>query len=161
MFQTKLKRQGISLSQWEIFTLFEYLNTTVSKQVFYEPQRYHAILFQDFYTLITGKDDYREDLAQRTKNADKKTKGKQSKSIPQAQRTEAPKQVKQVRDQDDALHLAANLNNQADAEESDPMAFSQESDDDDFDDSDTDEDLASGSGDKYRQRKRDEKKPYN
>lgn len=40
------------------------------------------------------------------------------------------------------------------------MAFSQESDDE-FDDSDSDEDFATGSGDKYRQRKRDEKKPYN
>lgn len=74
VFQSRLKRQGIALSIWEVFTLFEYLNTTVSKQVFYEPQRYHAILFEHFYTLITGKDNYRDDLATRTKDAEKKGK---------------------------------------------------------------------------------------
>lgn len=72
VFQAKLKKQGIALSLWEIFTLFEYLNTTVSKQVFYEPQRYHAILFSDFYTLITGKDDYRDNLVGRIKENNKK-----------------------------------------------------------------------------------------
>jgi hypothetical protein len=72
VFQAKLKKQGIALSLWEIFTLFEYLNTTVSKQIFYEPQRYHAILFSDFYTLITGKDDYRDNLVGRIKENNKK-----------------------------------------------------------------------------------------
>jgi hypothetical protein len=46
--------------------------------VFYEPQRYHAILWEHFYTLITGKVDYREDVstrvAQETKNQKAKTK---------------------------------------------------------------------------------------
>ena len=41
MFQAKLKRQGIELSLWEVFTLFEYLNTVIAKQNFYEPLRYH------------------------------------------------------------------------------------------------------------------------
>jgi hypothetical protein len=94
-----LKKQGIALSLWEIFTLFEYLNTTVSKQVFYEPQRYHAILFQDFYTLITGKNDYRDDLALRTKNADKKGKRGGQRQVTAAGK---PKN----NNNDDALQLA-------------------------------------------------------
>lgn len=47
--------------------------------MFYEPNRYHAILFQDFYTLITGKDDYREDLQGREQNKNTKEKGKKGK----------------------------------------------------------------------------------
>lgn len=99
VFQSKLKKQGIALSLWEIFTLFEYLNTTVSKQVFYEPQRYHAILFSDFYTLITGKDDYRENLTARLKERDKK----------QGKKTGTAKKATEVA-HDDALQLAAELN---------------------------------------------------
>jgi hypothetical protein len=40
------------------------------------------------------------------------------------------------------------------------MAFSQESEDEDVS-SDSDDEHATASGDKYRQRKKDEKKPYN
>jgi hypothetical protein len=60
LFQFKLKRHGVALSLWEVFTLFEYLNTVVAKSVYYEPQRYHACLWEHFYQLITSKTDYRE-----------------------------------------------------------------------------------------------------
>jgi len=128
-----LKKQGIALSLWEIFTLFEYLNTTVSKQVFYEPQRYHAILFEHFYTLITGKDDYRNDLAERIKEAEKKGK-KDAKKI----------NTVKVKN-DDALQLAASLNQST---ESDPMAFSEEEEDDGYDSSDEEDEVKAA--DKYR-----------
>ncbi len=129
---------------WEIFTLFEYLNTNVSKQVFYEPQRYHAILYSDFYTLITGKDDYRENLASRLKEKDKKC-GKKASTV--------AKKVTKVAN-DDALQLAVALNQDDSESESDPLEFSSE------DNSDSDE-LVDQSADKYKQRRREEKKPYN
>jgi len=79
LFQHVLKKQGIALSLWEIFTLFEYLNTQICKQVFYEPQRYHAILWEHFYTLITGRVDYREDVASRVQQEAKNQKQKAKK----------------------------------------------------------------------------------
>lgn len=101
VFQNRLKKQGIALSMWEIFTLFEYLNTTVGKQVFYEPQRYHAILFQDFYTLITGKSDYRDNLADRLKNAEKQGKRGGRTILPEKINNKVKNSVN-----DDALQLA-------------------------------------------------------
>jgi hypothetical protein len=91
----------------------------VSKQVFYEPQRYHAILFQDFYTLITGKDDYRDDLAARQKDAAKRDRKKDKKKPDRGQDQASPSK-------DDALNLAQQLNvPQDDSEDdSDIMAFS-------------------------------------
>lgn len=97
LFQFKLKRHGIALSMWEVFTLFEYLNTVVAKQVFYEPQRYHGCLWEHFYQLITGKTDYREVLDQRGKPV-KKKKAKHSK------------------EEEDALSLAESLNQSSDSE---------------------------------------------
>lgn len=60
MFQTKLKRQGVALSMWEVFTLFEDLNGRLAK-LFYEPQRYHHILYEYFHSLVTGE-DYRSSV---------------------------------------------------------------------------------------------------
>lgn len=40
LFQYKLKRMGIALSLWEVFTLFETLNIKNAK-MYFEPQRYH------------------------------------------------------------------------------------------------------------------------
>ena len=40
LFQFKLKRMGIALSLWEVFTLFETLNIKNAK-MYFEPQRYH------------------------------------------------------------------------------------------------------------------------
>jgi hypothetical protein len=61
------------------------------------------------------------------------------------------------REVDDALHLAKTLNNE-DSDSSDPMAFSEESDEDNSSDESSSEVNTTS---KYRQRKRDEKKPYN
>jgi succinate-acetate transporter protein len=49
-----MKRIGIALSLWEVFTLFEQLNTTKAK-MFFEPQRYHHIMFGNFYEFITSR----------------------------------------------------------------------------------------------------------
>lgn len=129
----------------------------MSKAVFYEPQRYHGILFQDFYTLITGKDDYRDDLATRQKESQKRGKKGKNQALPPTM------QKSPVKKNDDALQLASQLN-AADDEESDIMAFSEanedDSDEDDYD-SEVDEYDSDRAKDKYRQRKRDEKKPYN
>jgi hypothetical protein len=49
LFQHKLKRMGITLSLWEIFTLFEQLNAGPRVKMFFEPARYHAVMFSAFY----------------------------------------------------------------------------------------------------------------
>jgi hypothetical protein len=82
---------------WEIFTLFEYLNTVVAKQVFYEPQRYHACLWEHFWQLITGTNNYRQIIEDRKKPPKKDKKGKKSKKHNKA-------------DDADALSLAESLN---------------------------------------------------
>ena len=43
---------------WEVFSIFDYLNTQMAK-VYYEPQRYHHIMFEHFFTMVTGS-DYRQ-----------------------------------------------------------------------------------------------------
>lgn len=101
-----MKRHGIALSLWEVFTLFEYLNTVVAKQVFYEPQRYHACLWEHFHQLITGQNDYRTVLEKRMKPGKKTKKGKR----------------------DDALSLAESLNKSSESSESSDEFSSQESD---------------------------------
>ena len=55
LFQYKLKKLGIALSLWEVFTLFESLNTQFAKMHF-EPQRYHHIMFGTFYQFITNEE---------------------------------------------------------------------------------------------------------
>lgn len=59
LFQFKLKRQGVVLSLWEVFTIFEDLNVKIDK-LFFEPQRYHHLMFGNFYKFITGEDYNRE-----------------------------------------------------------------------------------------------------
>lgn len=61
LFQFKLKRMGITLSLWEVFCLFEVVNLRHAKMSF-EPQRYHYIHFEHFYTLMTGLTTYKEDI---------------------------------------------------------------------------------------------------
>ena len=51
LFQYKLKRQGIALSLWEVFTFFDFLNTNKAK-MFFEPQRYHQVMFQHFFEFV-------------------------------------------------------------------------------------------------------------
>ena len=48
LFQFKLKRMGITLSLWEVFTLFEALNIKNAK-MYFEPQKYHQLMFASFY----------------------------------------------------------------------------------------------------------------
>jgi len=55
LFQFKMKRMGIALSLWEVFTLFEHLNTKHAK-MYFEPQRYHHIMFGNFYTFIKNEE---------------------------------------------------------------------------------------------------------
>jgi hypothetical protein len=55
------------LSFWEVFTLFDHLNTTYQK-LYYEPQRYHQMTFPPFYRFITNEDyeaKMREDALKR------------------------------------------------------------------------------------------------
>jgi hypothetical protein len=40
---------------WEVFTLFEHLNTKYAKMHF-EPQRYHHIMFANFYQYIKSEE---------------------------------------------------------------------------------------------------------
>jgi hypothetical protein len=54
LFQFKMKRLGIALSLWEVFTLFEHLNKT--SKMFFEPQRYHHIMFGSFYQFIKNEE---------------------------------------------------------------------------------------------------------
>ena len=55
LFQFKLKRMGIALSIWEVFTLYEHLNTRNAK-MFFEPQRYHHIMFGNFYQFVKNEE---------------------------------------------------------------------------------------------------------
>ena len=55
LLQFKLKRLGIAVSLWEIFSLFEYINMRLAKMA-YEPQRYHFVMFEHLYTVMTSKD---------------------------------------------------------------------------------------------------------
>ena len=55
LFQYKLRRMGIALSLWEVFTLFEMLNTKNAK-MYFEPQRYHQIMFGNFYKFIKNQE---------------------------------------------------------------------------------------------------------
>jgi len=54
------------LSLWEVFTLFDQLNTKHA-QMFFEPQRYHHIMFGSFYTFIKNQAYNRTVAAKPTK----------------------------------------------------------------------------------------------
>ena len=60
LFQFKLKRMGIALSLWEVFTIFEFANMKFAKMT-YEPQRCHFVLFEHFYKLMTSG-DYKSEI---------------------------------------------------------------------------------------------------
>ena len=55
LFQFKMKRMGIALSLWEVFTLFEFVNMRLAKMT-YEPQRYHYVMYEHFYKAMTALD---------------------------------------------------------------------------------------------------------
>jgi hypothetical protein len=63
LFQFKLKRMGIAMSIWEVFTLFEQLNTKIAK-MYFEPQRYHSVMFANFFTFITNSEYSRVSASQ-------------------------------------------------------------------------------------------------
>ena len=51
---------GIALSLWEVFTLFETLNIKNAK-MYFEPQRYHQLMFGNFYKFIKNEEyNYRQ-----------------------------------------------------------------------------------------------------
>jgi hypothetical protein len=50
-----MNKYRVQLTQWEVFTLFEELNTSFTN-LYYEPQRYHQITFPSFYKFIKGED---------------------------------------------------------------------------------------------------------
>ena len=111
LFQVKLKRIGIVLSMWEVFSIFDHLNIQMAK-VFYEPQRYHHILFEHFFTMVTGQ-DYRQRIeaikaeAEAIEAAEEsKAQADQKNEVGKRRRRRSPhKEAK-----DDALDLAADLN---------------------------------------------------
>lgn len=65
LFQFKLKKQGVDISLWEVFTLYEQLNIEQAR-VFTEPQRYHHITFDLFFKFITNK-NYEEFVKLKTR----------------------------------------------------------------------------------------------
>lgn len=85
LFQYKLKRQGIALSIWEVFTLFEHLNTKNSK-MFFEPQRYHQVMFGNFYQFITnqGYDDKLRNIAPGKKKGPSRSRSRSNNRPPTA-----------------------------------------------------------------------------
>jgi hypothetical protein len=84
LFQHKLKRAGVALSLWEVFTLFDHLNMHVAKSnmfrptnaadsnmgasnvLVHEPQRYHFAMWEHFWALVCGSEaagpSYRETI---------------------------------------------------------------------------------------------------
>ena len=76
LLQYKLKRLGIAVSLWEIFSLFEFVNLRLAKMA-YEPQRYHYVMFEHLYTTMTAS-DYKTDMLGMSvpQETDKKKKSK-------------------------------------------------------------------------------------
>lgn len=72
MFQQVLRKHGVNLTHWEVFTMFDYLNTTYQR-MYYEPQRYHQVTYSPFYRFVSGGADYeaklREDRERRQEHA--------------------------------------------------------------------------------------------
>ena len=95
LFQFKLKRMGIALSLWEVFTLFEFINTRLAKMQ-YEPQRYHYVMYEHFYKVMTAL-DFKNRIIEEQEEA---AQGKKKKSA----------KKKKAADEEDALSLAENLN---------------------------------------------------
>ena len=63
---------GIVLSLWEVFTLFDSLNIKNAK-MFFEPQRYHQLMFGSFYSFIKNE-DYNRSTASAPQDKKKKKK---------------------------------------------------------------------------------------
>lgn len=102
LFQQKLKRGGVVLSLWEIFTLFEHMNMRLAK-VFQEPVRYHHILYEHFHTLMTGN-DYRATIEKVL--TDKEVKKQEDEANGKGRK----KRRHRTRHDDEGMALASSLN---------------------------------------------------
>ena len=69
---------GIALSLWEVFTLFEALNVKNAK-MYFEPQRYHQLMFGNFYSFIKNE-DYNRNTAKGPQEKRKKSKERRERS---------------------------------------------------------------------------------
>jgi hypothetical protein len=69
---------GIALSLWEVFTLFEALNVKNAK-MYFEPQRYHQLMFGNFYSFIKNE-DYNRNTAKGPQEKRKKSKERRDRS---------------------------------------------------------------------------------
>lgn len=56
LFQQILLKNGVQLPLWDLFTVFDHLNTSMEPRTFQEPYRYHNIAFPHFYRFITNVD---------------------------------------------------------------------------------------------------------
>jgi hypothetical protein len=69
---------GIALSLWEVFTLFETLNIKNAK-MYFEPQRYHQLMFGNFYKFIKNE-EYNRSTAKGPQHSRTGSKGKHSRN---------------------------------------------------------------------------------
>ena len=111
-FHQLMKKYGVQLTLWEIFTLFDHLNTTYQKQ-YYEPHRYHHITFPPFYRFLTNEDyeaklrqdAIRRDALQREQDLKRHFEEEQERLMKE-------QQEKLLRaSMDSAMNFAADLNN--------------------------------------------------
>ena len=106
LLQFKLKRLGIEVSLWEIFSLFEFVNMRHAKMA-YEPQRYHYVMFEHLYKAMTAS-DYQMDILctappespskgdkKKKKEDDKKKSDKKKKDDDQKDKSDSDKEEKE------------------------------------------------------------------
>lgn len=157
LFQVRLKRIGIVLSLWEVFSMFDYLNTQMAK-VYYEPQRYHYVLYEHFYKMVTGE-NYRDRIKQEMDAAEQAKKEAEEKAKLEAE-TEKGKRRRKRHDEkekkDDMLDLAEDLNFGRDHSSDSDLLDSDKSDDD------NDRDLTASqlARKRKRQKVRDQNREY-
>ena len=105
LLQYKLKRLGISVSLWEIFSLFEFVNMRHAKMA-YEPQRYHYVMFEHLYKAMTSSDYKTDMLGDLYPDQATDKKGKKDKKAKKQDDAE----------DDDAMSIAKDLNEGQDAD---------------------------------------------
>lgn len=110
-FQKMMLKYGVQLTYFEIFTLFEHLNTTYQK-MYYEPLRYHSITFPPFFRFITNE-DYEHKLREDALRRDMKQK---EDDLRRQFEEEQERLIKEQQEKilrasmDSAMDLAADLN---------------------------------------------------
>ena len=105
LLQYKMKRLGISVSLWEIFSLFEFVNMRHAKMA-YEPQRYHYVMFEHLYKAMTASDYKTDMLGDLYPDQATDKKGKKDKKAKKQDDGE----------EDDAMSIAKDLNEGQDEE---------------------------------------------